>query len=349
MTNLATRTHRLLAVLAISGLALAACGGDDSGSDDATTTTAAATAAPAESGGTRTVDTVNGPIEVPADPQRIVVTGYNETEDLLSLGIEPIAVAYDPPSFYPEFEHERITNEAFEIQLEQIVALDPDLIIGVEWSTQAMYDELAAIAPTVVFPTTKFAAWQEMYLATAEVVGKSAEAQAQIDAFDAEIEAAAGEYADIVAGTTMNFFRPLTGGAPELQVMGNGEFHDFFFDALGIKHSEAVESGTSADGESRIEASPEQIELLDADVLFRGRFGVRDANGDIVTTDETRAAANAYADELAAGALWGNLEVVKGGHVVDVPVEHWNEGRIIAAGLILDDILATLDDLAAGR
>lgn len=364
MTNPAPRTHRLLAAITITGLlALAACGSDsDSSAADSTvaptTTAAAAPESTAETTGTagtavpdpadvRIIETVNGPIEVPTDPKRIVVTGYNETEDLLALGIEPIAVAFEPPSFYPEFDYELVMNDAFELQLEQIAALEPDLIIGVEWSTQSFYDELSQIAPTIVFPTTKFDQWQEMFLATAEVVGKTNEAQTMIDEFDERMDATATEYADIAASATMNFFRPLTGGGTDLQIMGNGEFHDFFFDALGIRHSEAVESATSADGESRIEAPLEQLELLDADVVFRGRFGSRDAAGEIVAADDVQAAANAYADELTTNPLWANLTAVQSGHVVDVPVENWNEGRVIAAGLIVDDIIATLDALSA--
>jgi iron complex transport system substrate-binding protein len=276
------------------------------------------------------------------------VVGYNETEDLLVLGLEPVGVLYDPPSFYPDFDYERVSNAAFELDLEKVLALDPDLILGIEWAAQEFYDELSHIAPTVMFPTHDFAQWQEDFLATAEVVGKTDQARAMLDEFDERIVTLRETYADVIPAYTMNFFRA-QGGGGQFYLMGNGEFHDFFFDELGIRHPDQVESATTPGGEdTRItDLGLEQIPLLEADVIFKGVWGAIEKNGEgVFASDENSRGANEYTDQLAASPLWDNLTAVENDRVFDAPVEYWNEGRILAANLLLDDIEEALKSLA---
>lgn len=145
------------ALTALAVLALAACGDDDdesSASTAAPTTAAATTAAaptspastaatdaslPAASAAVRTVQGADGPVEIPADPQRVV-------GDLMSLDYMS-ALGIDTDRFIGVFGAEFFDADhylaevlqrpdlvdpgfAFEANLEALAAAEPDLIIA---------------------------------------------------------------------------------------------------------------------------------------------------------------------------------------------------------------------------
>lgn len=156
------------------------------------------------SGATRTVEHVFGTTEIPTNPQRIVVAGRRGIlAVLLDLGFEPIA-ALDASSVLGQPFHPLIADRAAELgiepiartdagpNLEQIVALNPDLIIGTAGDFEDVADQLAEIAPTVGgdFNYSDPAA---NVLTIAEMMGVSNRATEQLDAFQAEVAAVAAE------------------------------------------------------------------------------------------------------------------------------------------------------------
>ncbi|MEV0550760.1 ABC transporter substrate-binding protein [Nocardia salmonicida] len=173
---------RLRATLALLVLALiAALTGCGTSSDDTT--------APS---GPREVQTPKGPVSVPADPQRIVV--LNGTLAGYLYDLEAPVVAADPrllgvaskPGEFPTGWAEDAAKQGTKalptgenINLEFIAAQRPDLIIGggqgypAQQSVNA-YDQLSAIAPTVLVPT-ETTYWQDQLRVIADVVGKPSE------------------------------------------------------------------------------------------------------------------------------------------------------------------------------
>ncbi len=71
-----------------------------------------------------------------------------------------------------------------EPNLEAIAALEPDLILGTESRHSDLYDQLASVAPTV-FMATQTDPWQENVLLVGRALGREADAQALLDAYDA--------------------------------------------------------------------------------------------------------------------------------------------------------------------
>ncbi|MCC6612273.1 MAG: iron-siderophore ABC transporter substrate-binding protein [Anaerolineae bacterium] len=94
---------------------------------------------------------------VPENPQRIVTLEWTYTEDLLALGIQPVGMA--DIDGYSEWVKIPVALDASvadvgtrnEPNLEVIAGLNPDMIIGVAFRLTENYDELSAIAPTLVF------------------------------------------------------------------------------------------------------------------------------------------------------------------------------------------------------
>lgn len=106
---------------------------------------------------TRTVEHAFGSSDVPVEPQRILVIGWRGVlPALLDLGFEPIASQDGTTTFGSPF-HPLVTARAEEAgvetyqgeNLEQIAALEPDLIIGAADFMSESIDQLDEIAPSI--------------------------------------------------------------------------------------------------------------------------------------------------------------------------------------------------------
>lgn len=164
-----------------------------------------------------TVDHAYGRTTVKADPQRIVVIGYNEQDILLALGIKPIAttqfVGDAPYAVYP-WAQDRLGDakptvlEAAEgLQLDEIKKLKPDLIIGTNAGVdQQTYDQLSAIAPTIPNSGSSgndyYERWQIQTALVGQAVGRQEQAQQLVDDLTqryADVAAAHPHWHDVTA------------------------------------------------------------------------------------------------------------------------------------------------------
>jgi iron complex transport system substrate-binding protein len=130
-----------------AGALLAAACSSDGSSDDATPKTV-------------TIKHLFGETTIPAPPTRVVSAGFTEQDDLLAVGVVPIAVTNwfgdQPfgvwPWALPKLGSAQpvVLNLDNGIQVGQIAALKPDLIVAVNAGLDAdTYKKLSAIAPTV--------------------------------------------------------------------------------------------------------------------------------------------------------------------------------------------------------
>jgi iron complex transport system substrate-binding protein len=170
-------TFILLAVLIIS-----ACGTDTSKETD--------TAAPDDKkSGTITYQSENGPIEVPADPQRVILlSGF--TGNVIDLGVNVVGVdvwSKNNPTFEKEMKD---VAEVSDEDLEKIIELEPDLIIGL--SNIKNVEKLSEIAPTVTYTWGKVD-YLTQHIEIGKLLNKEKEAKAWVDEFKKEAEAAGEE------------------------------------------------------------------------------------------------------------------------------------------------------------
>jgi iron complex transport system substrate-binding protein len=107
-----------------------------------------------------TITHVFGETTVPAPPKRVVSAGYTGQDDLLALGVVPIAVTNwfgDQPFGVWPWAQPKLRNAKpvvlkldNGIQVEKIAGLKPDLIVATDAGVDAdTYQKLSAIAPTV--------------------------------------------------------------------------------------------------------------------------------------------------------------------------------------------------------
>jgi iron complex transport system substrate-binding protein len=172
----------LLTFILLAALIISACGTDTSKEKDA--------AAPEDKKSeTITYQSENGPIEVPADPQRVIMlSGF--TGNVLELGVNVVGAdtwSKNNPTFEKEMKD---VAEVSDEDLEKIIELEPDLIIGL--SNIKNVDKLSEIAPTVTYTWGKVD-YLTQHLEIGKLLNKEKEAQSWVDEFKKEAEAAGEE------------------------------------------------------------------------------------------------------------------------------------------------------------
>jgi len=135
--------------------------------------------------GSVTVKHLFGETKVPAPPKRVVSAGFTEQDDLLAVGVVPIAVTNwfgdQPlgvwPWALPKLGDAKpdVLSLADGMQIDKISALKPDLIVatnaGLDKDT---YDKLSQIAPTIAQSGQEafFEPWKDQAAAISQAVFK---------------------------------------------------------------------------------------------------------------------------------------------------------------------------------
>jgi iron complex transport system substrate-binding protein len=167
----------------VLALIISGCGKDAASEKDSNSTPKEKTAE------TITYESETGPIEVPADPQRVILlSGF--TGNVLDLGVNVVGVdvwSKNNPTFAEELKDvEEVSDES----LEKIIELQPDLIIGL--SNIKNLDKLSEIAPTVTYTWGKVD-YLTQHLEIGKLLNKEKEAQAWVDDFTKRAEEAGEE------------------------------------------------------------------------------------------------------------------------------------------------------------
>jgi iron complex transport system substrate-binding protein len=136
--------------------------------------------------GSITVKHIFGETKIPAPPKRVVSAGFTEQDDLLAVGVVPIAVTDwfggEPFGLWPWAQPKLggaqpvVLNLNDGIQVDQIASLKPDLIVATNAGLdQDTYTKLSAIAPTVAQsgPDAFFEPWKAQATAIGQAVFKN--------------------------------------------------------------------------------------------------------------------------------------------------------------------------------
>jgi iron complex transport system substrate-binding protein len=258
-------------IAAVVALALTGCGsgGDDTGSESA------------DSADAVTIDHAYGSTEIKGEPTRIVTLGLSDQDPLLALGVAPIAVS----PWYGDYEYATwpwaqdelgdatpvVLNGGVRSEekppLEEIASLEPDLILSLyNGTTEEQYEQLSAIAPTVV-PTEEYTdfniTWQEATRVTGVAIGREQQALdliAEVEQGFADDAAANPQFAgkNIVVAER---FEP-----GESVVRAGNDVRAKFFGQLGFTLPTDI-AGTEPDEYGEIVVSDEFLPELSRDLL----------------------------------------------------------------------------------
>lgn len=130
-----------------------------------------------------TIKHIFGETTIPAPPKRVVSAGFTEQDDLLAVGVVPVAVTNwfgdQPFGVWPWATSKlggsrpALLNLDNGIQIDQIAKLKPDLIVAVNAGLDAdTYQKLTAIAPTIAQSggDAFFEPWKDQATAVATAV-----------------------------------------------------------------------------------------------------------------------------------------------------------------------------------
>ncbi|UYG97671.1 ABC transporter substrate-binding protein [Cytobacillus firmus] len=243
---------------------------------------------------TRTVEHLYGKAEVPAEPKKIVLLSHVSWEgSLVSVGVKPYAVmAYDnefPPHLTEELEGVKALPYADEINSEEILKLDPDLLI-ISDRYKPLYDQLSETIPTVVVEVG--GDWKEDHLKVAEAAGKLDEGKKVIEDLEKEAEDIGSRVSEKMGDET---FMAVAINKKDIRVYGrtNHATNSLLFDDLKLTPAENLpeDFGENISIEGLAKYNPDHI--LDVSYFNSGEF---------------------Y-DSVTQGEVWKSLKAVQNGNV----------------------------------
>lgn len=270
------------------------------------------------------------PVQVSADPRRIVVLAGDQLDALCALGLQSRVVGAalpDGASGQPAYLGGAVrgvpgVGSRSHPDVKAIAAAHPDLILGSQGLTPALYPQLAAIAPTV-FTAAPGAAWRDNLRAVGAATARAGAADGLLSGFSQR----AG---DVGARHDASHFQAsivqLTTGS--IRVFGANNFPASVLGAVGVDRPAA----------QRFTDKPYlEIGATDADLAKNPDLSVADADV-VYLSCATPAAADRAATVLDSGP-WRKLSANRDNRVYVVNDEIWQTGQgLIAARGIVDDL-----------
>lgn len=277
-------------------------------------------------------------VALDAPAKRVVALEWKYAEDLIALGMQPVGVA-DIEGYNKWLSKAAALGADVvdvgtrqEPSLEQIAALEPDLIIAPQTRHEAIINELQAIAPTVMFNPyqeagglDQYTEMEETFRSIALAVGKAAEGEAVLERLQKKYEEAAERMAQSDLATKQ--FVLVTGyssqNIPTLRVFTDNGMVTQILERIGLEnmyHSDNYEIYGYT--QTTVELLPE---LEDANFLY------------IVQEDD-----NIFENQLADNPVWTNLRFVKEGRTYDLGGDTWMYGGTLAAEVLVDRVLSAM-------
>jgi iron complex transport system substrate-binding protein len=262
---------------------------------------------------------------VPNQPQRVVALDVPTLGDALALGIKPIAsiVYFDDSPPYLEKHLESIENlgKAEQPNLEKILALKPDLILGIKYSTELVYPQLSQIAPTVIDDWEGYPSWRDHFDFVAEVLDKTEEAKQVWENYHQRITSLKSALGNRVQDLEISFVHICCG---TIDIDLKNSFNGSILSDLGVSRplSQAV---PIAGGITSL--SEERLMDIDGDILFLATDGEESSQ---------------KLESLKQNPLWKTLRAVQQNRVYPVNYPTWRGGNPLAADAVIDDLFKYL-------
>lgn len=332
------RALQMMMVLLLT-LAVTACGASTTGGNvstgSATTSPEAAkpkdqaqsTAATAE----KTIKHAMGTATLKKKPERVVVLFNGMTDIATHLGVKLVGSVESweekPWYNYLRANMEGVKNLGEETQpnVEAIIALKPDLIIGTKARHEKIYPQLASIAPTVI--TDEIFDWKANLKIAADALYKQEEGAKILSDWDKGVAEFKQKAGDKLANTEVSIVRFERDGSARFYATG---FAGTIFKELGLPRPKAQ----IVEGKAVVNiTSKEQMSQLDGDYIF-----------DITRLNANEPTVEKSMTDWTTHPLWKNLKGVKNGKYHKVDTITWNlAGGSMAAKSMLGDLYNYFD------
>jgi len=264
----------------------------------------------------RVIKHLMGETEIEGTPERIVALDWSASENLLAMGIQPIAVAdlegmkkfLKPEGLPPDVVDLGMMQEP---NLERISELEPDLIFAEKFSHSNLYDELESIAPTIMYDNappldgspTHLESLEQNIMLVADAANRHDKGteiverlHAKYDEAAARIEAAGLKGTKYVAGAVDPPYGEYT--TFTLRFFDNTFFMSQIISKTGLENAVTEEYGLANWGMKQV-----------------GLEGLATVDGPDVHIFYIHAAGqDAFENEWRDNPVWNNLEIAKDGN-----------------------------------
>lgn len=313
-----------VAALAASLVAMTACGTTETDSPDS---------GAAEGGPVSVVDDLGNTVELDAPAQRVVVTEWQETSNVLALGVQPVGVS--DPTGYGTWDADNELDEAAtdvgtrgQEDSGAVVALDPDLVIVTSSNTQ-LADALAreGIA-TYVSPTPSvddpLGGLRKNLTDIATLLGKDEQGAQVLQEFDDKIASAREALADLPEDQRqyVYFDAYATGATVKFRPFGPGSLVGALGAEIGLEN---VWAGAVDDSWGLGESDLEGLTTVGDVWMFY-----------------TGTESNDWTQPLDGNPIWQNLPANQSGKLRGFPAGIWTFGGPVPAGQIVDAFVSTI-------
>lgn len=275
--------------------------------------------------GFRLIEHAMGASCVVETPERVVVLDTGELDNALALGAPIVGAPVTEALQYQEYldgQLDGITDTGLisEPNLEAILALAPDLILGSKQRYEAIYEQLSQIAPTVLTESLRVP-WQDNFLFHADALNRNEEAETLLAAYDAHLEDVRAVLGDDLDQITISIIRFRPG---QVRLYLKSSYIGYILQDVGLQRPPSQDVDSFA-----TEISLEQVQDIDADYIFITGYSQDDSE----------------LDTFLESPLWQLLGAVQNGRAIDVNDDTWISGLgIQAANLVLDDLITLIGD-----
>ena len=223
----------------------------------------------------------NGEVEVPVNPENVVVLDYGSLDIMTKLGVEPVALPKGSlPDYLSQYKDEKYVDlgSLKEFDLEKINAAEPDLII-IEGRQASYYEDLKKIAPVLYLGTANsdvFASAEN----NAKILGKIFEKEdgvaSELESLNKRLEAVKAKVEEDNSTALMTMFNE-----GSLSAYGLGSRYDMVYSKFGFKVvDETIESsnhGQEISFEYIKDKNPDYLFVLDRGAITGAQASVKEA------------------------------------------------------------------------
>lgn len=267
------------------------------------------------------VEHAMGISQVPQQAQRVITVDTAALDAALALGIKPIgSVIYNQFPTYLGDQTQGITSvgEGTQPNLETILSLKPDLILGSKISSGKIYQHLDRIAPTVLTQGSgRDGEWQDNFRLFAQALNKEAEGQQVLAGYQQRVKALRQQVEDI--DQTL------------VSIVATGQGRIGLYTANSFSGSVMKDIGFGR---------PSKQKNANGYVVQIAREDLASMNGDLLFLIHNPQISGSFDyQSFVTDPLWSKLKAVRNKSIYEVNSEVWTAGRnVLAANQILDDI-----------
>jgi iron complex transport system substrate-binding protein len=281
---------------------------------------------------------------VPDNIKRLVTLDIAAFEHAIALGLKPVGTV-SSEAYSSNLQHKLIGIEtighANAPNLERILALKPDLILGMSFH-RSLYAQASQIAPTVLIQSNYIGQWEKTFQTLSVALGRERIAQQVMNHYHDRLQ----DFKDRLKQKIANVDQPLP-FPPKVSIVRvyqnniNLHLRDSFggkvLQDAGLARPVAqdIDAATARnlfDNQIQASISLEAIDRADGDVIFIWTAG---------STAQVNQSSQENLAKLQSNPLWRQLKAVQSNQVYFVS-NSWAGNGAIAANAVIDDLFKYL-------